>query len=109
MEIELFVYGSPALKDFLKDNPHEWGGVEFLESIVEDGMNVIGIGANISVTGVAAAKRIGKRGNLCSSELTPGYFNILKKTISSSGLENVKVYEPAMTDQVARELDKKGG
>ena len=109
MDIGLFLHDSTGFKNYLKDNSHERGEVEFLESIVEDGMNVIGIGANISVTAVAAAKRIGKRGNLCSSELTPGYFNILKKTISSSGLENVKVYEPAMTDQVARELDKKGG
>jgi len=102
MEIALFLYDSPAFKDFLKDNPHERGEVEFLDSIVEEGMNVIDIGANIGITTVAVARRIGRRGKLYSFEPTPGYFNILKKNISSNGLENVKVYELAMTDQVGR-------
>jgi FkbM family methyltransferase len=102
METELFLYDSPAFKNFLKDNPHERGEVEFLESIVEDGMNVIDIGANIGITTVAVAKRTGKRGKLYSFEPTPEYFNILKKNISSNGLENVKVYEVAVTDQVGR-------
>jgi FkbM family methyltransferase len=32
----------------------------------------------------------------------PEYFNILKDNVSSNGLENVKVYELAVTDQVGR-------
>lgn len=99
MEIEFFLYGSPAFRNFLKDNPHEGGEVKFLESIVEEGMNVIDIGANIGITTVAIAKRIGG-GKLYSFEPVPGYFNILKKNISSNRLENVKVYELAVTDQV---------
>ena len=41
MGIELFLYDSPAFKNFLKDNAHERGEVRFLESIVEEGMNAI--------------------------------------------------------------------
>jgi len=102
MEIELFLYDSPAFKNFLKDNPHEAGEVKFLESIAKEGMNVIDIGANIGITTVAIAKRIRKGGKLYSFEPTPEYFNILKDNVSSNGLENVKVYELAMTDQVGR-------
>jgi len=102
MEIELFLYGSPAFGNFLKDNPHERGEIKFLESIAEEGMNVIDIGANIGVTTVAVAKRIGRKGKLYSFEPVPEYFNILKKNISSNRLENVKVCELAVTDQVGR-------
>jgi len=102
MEIELFLYDSPGFKNFLKDNPHERGEVKFLESIVKEGMNVIDIGANVGITTVTVARKIGRRGKLYSFEPTPEYFNILKENISSNGLENVKVYELAVTDQVGR-------
>ncbi len=102
MEIELFRYDSPAFKNFLKDNPHEWGEVKFLESIAEEGMNVIDIGANMGITTVAIARRIGRGGKLYTFEPVPQYFNILKDNVSSNGLENVKVYELAVTDQVGR-------
>jgi len=102
MEIELFLYDSPGFKNFLKDNPHERGEVKFLESIVKEGMHVIDIGANIGITTVAIAKRIRRRGKLYSFEPVPEYFKILKDNVSSNGLENVKVYELAVTDQVGR-------
>jgi len=102
MEIELFLYDSPGFKNFLKDNPHERGEVKFLESIVKKGMNIIDIGANIGITTVAIAKKIGRRGKLYSFEPTPEYFNILKENISSNELKNVQVYELAVTDQVGR-------
>ena len=99
MGIELFLYDSPALENFLKDNPHERGEITFLESIAKEGMNVIDIGANVGITTVATAKRIG-RGKLYSFEPVPEYFDILKKNLSSNRLENVRVYELAMADHV---------
>jgi FkbM family methyltransferase len=102
MEVELFLYDSPAFKKFLKDNPHERGEVKFLESVVEEGMNVIDIGANVGITTVAVAKKIGRRGKLYSFEPVPEYFDILKKNISSNRLENVKAYELAVTNRVGK-------
>ena len=102
MEMELFLYDSPTFKNFLKDNPHEAGEVKFLESIAKEGMHVIDIGANIGIATVAIAKRIRRVGKLYSFEPVPEYFNILKDNVSSNGLENVKVYELAVTDQVGR-------
>jgi FkbM family methyltransferase len=102
MEMELFLYDSPAFKDFLKDNPHEAGEVKFLESIAKEGMHAIDIGANIGITTIAIAKRIRRRGRLYAFEPVPEYSNILKENISSNRLENVKVYELAVTDQVGR-------
>jgi FkbM family methyltransferase len=102
MEMELFLYDSPAFKNFLKGNPHEAGEVKFLESIAKEGMHVIDIGANIGIATVAIAKRIRRGGKLYSFEPLPEYFDILKDNVSSNGLENVKVYELAVTDQVGR-------
>jgi len=102
MAIEFFLYNSPAFNNFLKDNPHEQGEVKFLESIAEEGMNAIDIGGNIGITTVAIAKRIGEKGKLYSFEPIPEYFNILKKNISSNRLENTRVHELAVTDQVGR-------
>jgi len=102
MEMQLFLYDSPAFKNFLKDNPHEAGEVKYLESIAKEGMNVIDIGANIGITTVAISKRIGRRGKLYSFEPTPEYFNVLQDNVSSNGLENVEVYELAVTDKAGR-------
>jgi len=102
MAIEFFLYDSPAFENFLKDNPHEWGEVRFLESIVKEGMNVIDIGANIGITTVPIAKRIGEAGKLYSFEPVPEYFDTLRKNLSSNRLDNVRVYELAVTDQVGR-------
>jgi len=99
--MELFAYDSPAFENFLKDNPHERGEVRFLESIAKEGMNVIDIGANIGITTVAVAKRIGG-GKLYSFEPVPEYFHTLRKNLSSNRLENVRVYELALTDQVGK-------
>jgi FkbM family methyltransferase len=102
MEMQLFLYDSPAFKSFLKDNPHERGEVEFLKSVAQEGMYVIDVGANIGITSVALAKRIRRVGRLHSFEPVPEYFDILKDNVSSNRLGNVKVYELAVTDRVGR-------
>lgn len=103
MQIEVFLYDSPAFKSFLQDNPHERGETEFLESIAAEGMNAIDIGANIGITSMALARKIGKAGKVYSFEPTPEYFNILRKNVRLNGLEDVvNVRELAVTDQVGR-------
>jgi FkbM family methyltransferase len=102
MEMQLFLYDSPAFKDFLKNNPHEAGEVEFLKSVAREGMCVVDVGANIGITSVAIAKRIRRVGRLHSFEPVPEYLDILKDNISSNRLGNVKVYELAVTDRVGR-------
>lgn len=101
-KMEIFIYNSLAFRDFLKEHDHERAEVKFLESIVEDGMNVIDIGSNIGITTVAIAKNIGKEGRVFSFEPVAKYFDILKKNIYTNGLENVEVYEQAVTDQVGK-------
>jgi FkbM family methyltransferase len=99
--MELFLYNSPAFENFLKNNPHERGEVKFLESIVQEGMNVMDIGANKGITTTFIANRIGG-GKLYSFEPVPEYYHTLRKNLSSNGLENAKVYELAVADQVGK-------
>ena len=98
--MQSFLYDSPAFDAFLKNNPHERGEVNFLNSIAGEGMKAIDVGANVGISSVAIAKKIAKRGELHSFEPLPEYFDILKKNISSNGLGNVEVYKLAVTDQV---------
>jgi len=100
--MESFIYDSPTFRNFLKEHDHEGAEVKFLESIIKEGMNVIDIGANIGITTVAIANKIGKGGRVFSFEPAPEYFDTLTKNISSNGLENVEVYEQAVTHQVGR-------
>ena len=102
LKMESFTYDSPTFRNFLKEHDHERSEVEFLESTVEEGMNVIDIGANIGITTVAIARKIGKGGRVFSFEPAPEYFDTLTENISSNGLENAEVYEQAVTDQVGR-------
>ena len=100
--MELFVYGSPAFKTFLREHPHEAAEVRFLESVVEQGMNAIDVGANIGISTVVIAKKIEERGKLFSFEPVPEYFNVLEQNISSNGLENVKAFQIAVSSQVGK-------
>lgn len=100
--MDLFRHDSPAFKNFLKNNPHERGEVNFLNLVAEKGMKAIDIGANIGISSVAIATRIGRTGTLYSFEPLPQFFDTLNKNISSNGLENVEAYEIAVTDQTGR-------
>jgi FkbM family methyltransferase len=98
--MELFLYNSPAFRDFLKNNPHERGEVKFLESIAKEGMNVIDVGGHIGVTTVVIAKQVGKQGLVYSFEPVPEYFDILKKNLSANELENAEAFQLAVTDRL---------
>jgi FkbM family methyltransferase len=100
--MDLFRHDSRAFKNFLKNNPHERGEVNFLNSVAEKGMKAIDIGANIGISSVAIATKIGRTGKLYSFEPLPQFFDTLNKNISSNGLENVEAYEMAVTDQTEK-------
>lgn len=100
MDKGLFVYGSSGFSNYLEAHPYERGEVQFLESITEEGMNAIDVGANMGITTVTIANRIGERGRLYSFEPLPGPLGALKRNLRYNGLKNVKAYQLAVTDQV---------
>ena len=100
--MEFFLYGSRAFKTFLKEHPHEAAEVKFLESIVEQEMNAVDVGANIGISTVVIAKKIGEGGRLYSFEPLPEYFNILQKNLSSNRVGNGKAFQLAVGNQVGK-------
>lgn len=100
--MEFFVYDSLAFQNFLEANPHEGAEVEFLESIAKEGMTVIDVGANIGITTVTIAKKIGGKGKVYAFEPLRGYFDVLKKNLSANGLRNAKAFELALVGRVGR-------
>jgi len=100
--MEHFVYNSPEFKNYLKKESHVRGEIKFLQSIVEKGMKVIDIGANIGITTVIIAKKIGAKGKVYSFEPVTRYFNVLKKNLSSNKLKNIEILKLAVSNQVGR-------
>ena len=100
--MEFFFYDSLAFQNFLKANPHEGAEVEFLKSVAKEGMTVIDVGANIGITTVTIAKKIGGKGKVYAFEPLSGYFDVLKKNLSANGLKNAKAFELALVDRVGR-------
>jgi len=101
-ERETLLQNQAALESFLKDHPHEAAEVAFLKSIVEPGMKVIDVGANIGVTSIAMAKQVGKKGRVYAFEPHPDYFEILKDNLSSHRLANVSTFELALADRTGK-------
>jgi FkbM family methyltransferase len=100
MEMHKFIYGSHAFKTFMQNHSHEKGEVEFLNSIAREGMTAIDVGANIGISSVTIARKIMENGKLYAFEPLTEYFCRLKENISLNGLENVNVYQMALTDLV---------
>ena len=100
-EMEIFLYDSPAFKDFLQHNSHEAGEVRFLESIIRPRMKVIDVGANIGITSVTIARKIAKDGKLYCFEPVPEYFRILQQNLSSNGIENAEAFPLALSDRIS--------
>jgi FkbM family methyltransferase len=98
-EMELFLYDSAAFNNFLQHNSHEAGEVRFLESVIRPGMKVIDVGANIGITSVTIARKIGKDGKLYSFEPVPEYFRVLQQNLYSNQIENAEAFPLALSDR----------
>ena len=100
MEIQNFAYDSPAFRTFLQNHSHENGEVEFLNSIAQEGMIGIDVGANIGISSITIARKVGENGKLYAFEPLAEYLVHLRENIWSNGLENTEVYELALTNKV---------
>ena len=98
--MEPFVYNSPEFQKELANSPHLAGEVNFLTSIAERRMRVIDVGAHRGVTAVALAKKIQSRGRVYAFEPVPEFYNIVKENLSRNGVDNVSVYQKALSNKV---------
>jgi FkbM family methyltransferase len=96
---EPLAYGSRRFKEYLAAHAHVRGEVQFLRTIVREGMTAIDIGGHIGMATVTIAKGIGPTGMLHTFEPMPEYFDILRRNIAANGLSNVRTHCMAITDR----------
>jgi len=77
-----------------------------LESIANEGMNVLGVGGHINGTTAAIAKKVGKRGRGYSFEPVPEHFDILKKNLSAHKLENAEAINLVLLQDILWQVGK---
>jgi len=93
----------------LQSDPHHFGEVKFLQSIARPGMNALEVGAHDGVTTVTIAKAVGQTACVCVFEPVPEYFAALTENLSRNGVENVRPYQLAVTEQRGQRLFYKHG
>jgi FkbM family methyltransferase len=72
--------------------------VRFFLSLLEPGMTVLDVGANIGMYTVLAARRVGPAGRVHAFEPTPAVAGSLLRNIALNALDNVVVNEAAVSD-----------
>jgi len=106
---DTFIYNEDFKRE-LKEHPHQFGEVSFLESLAEAGMTALDIGANKGLATVAMAKKVGLDGLVYAFEPVPEYYRSLRANLSRNGIQNVKAYQFALGGRIARmDYYKDGG
>jgi len=106
--VKFFIYNSTAFKAHLEGSSHEKGEVEFLQLMAEEGMKAIDIGVDAGITTVVIAKKVGGRGKAYTFDPVPGHTDTLRKNLDANGLENVSIFQMAVSDEVGT-VDFYGG
>jgi len=70
-----------------------------LSEIIEEGMTVLDIGANVGFYTVALAKLVGKSGRVYAFEPDPYNFSLLEENMERCGFNNVITVRAAVTDR----------
>lgn len=94
--MERFVYGSQEYESHMRENEHERGEKDFLESIAEEGMTAVDVGGNYGFAACAVSRAVGERGRLYCFEPVPEYREVLEDNIKANGLGNVEVVPAAV-------------
>lgn len=71
----------------------ESGQMEFIESLLDEGMVFVDVGAHIGIYSLLAARRVGPRGKVYAFEPAPENFRALLRNIAQNGFSNI-VAEP---------------
>jgi len=82
---------------------YEKSTIEFLSKIVNEGMNVINIGANIGIISIAIANFVGDQGKVISFEPYKPNLKFLQKNLEVNKIKNVVVINKAVSNKVGKE------
>lgn len=72
---------------------------ELLRKLLKPGMNVVDVGANIGYYTLLSSRIVGTEGRVYAFEPEPHNFELLNKSIDANNLDNVRVYQGAVSDK----------
>ena len=98
---EDFVFDN-TFRENLKQEPHHYGEVVFLESMLEEGMNVVEAGGHTGVTAVAIGRAVGETGHVHVFEPVPEYFSMLKHNLKKNSVYNMTLYNTGLSNAQGR-------
>jgi FkbM family methyltransferase len=82
----------------LIDGIYEKSAIDFIIKILPPGGTFLDIGANIGVFTITVAQFMQKTGCVIGIEASPKIFDYLQKNVESNHLDNVRIFEYAVTD-----------
>ena len=96
------IYACPKTELSLILGTYELSTQNILRTLLKQGDTVLDIGANIGFTSLMMSKLIGKKGKLYSFEAIPSTTEILKKNIRLNKLENITVFNNAVSNKIGK-------
>lgn len=94
---------SALSRELLLCGVYERGEVRIFSEMVERGMNVLDLGANIGYFTLIAAKLVGPEGRVFAFEPEPKNFSMLERNVRLNGYDNVTLVQMAVSDRVGVE------
>jgi len=91
-----------AFREDLKQEPHHYGEVVFLESVVKPGMNVIEVGGNRGVTALAIGNAVGEAGHVYVFEPVPDFYAELESNVFENSMQNMTLLNRGLNSRPGR-------
>ena len=89
----------PVISGALLFRVYENAELRTYGQLLQPGMVVVDVGANIGLYSAIAAKRVGSSGRVIALEPDPETFGFLKRTIQYNGFQNVELHQMAASAQ----------
>jgi FkbM family methyltransferase len=83
----LYVYGTT-----------EFYGTSLVRRLIQNGDTVIDVGANLEEYTLLAAKHVGRKGRVLAFEPNPGTCELLSRSVTANGFDNVTLCRVALSD-----------
>ena len=111
---KMFVHGQHSKGDCDElpfTNSYEKEQTILFRKLVDEGMNVVDIGANIGYYTLLAAELVGEKGKVFAFEPEPSNYDLLLRNVEINGYKNVTVVRKAVSNETGESslfLSQKG-
>jgi FkbM family methyltransferase len=89
-------------RTLLMKDSYEKGTTKLFRDLIEEGMVILDIGANIGYYSLFAAKLVGEKGTVFAFEPAPDNFALLVKNIELNGFSNIIPVQKAVSSKTGR-------